>query len=109
MKFEELMNAFGVGIGIPDLMPDASGVCRVDVQGMDISLIDVSEMESVGILAEIGEPPPKGAEMLYRSMMEAMGTGQNGSEATLSIDESSGKGAADGTRAHSFLRGASGR
>lgn len=91
MEFHELMKQFGERVGLADLAPGDSGVCRVGIDDMLVLFREDVETARIMIWAEVGEPPPEGRERLYRLLMEAMFMGQATGGATFSIESGSGK------------------
>lgn len=56
-----------------------------------VILQDESERNRVLLSADLGEPPPEGAETLYRTMLEANHLFSGTAGATLALDEASGR------------------
>lgn len=90
MEFTELMRKFAEKVGIADLPVSEDGVCRVEIDGMNVSFIEVPETRQLVTWAEVGEPPPEGRERLYRVLMESMYMGKATGGSTFSIDSETG-------------------
>lgn len=90
MEFTELMRRFAEKVGIADLPVSEDGVCRVEIDGMNVSFIEVPETRQLVTWAEVGEPPPEGRERLYRVLMESMYMGKATGGSTFSIDSETG-------------------
>ena len=91
MEYCELMRQFGAKVGLPDLAPDETGVCRVGIDDMLVLFREDVETSRIMVWAEVGEPPPEGRERLYLLLMESMFMGQATGGATFSIESESGK------------------
>lgn len=91
MDFKELMSGFGEKVGIEGLAPDGENICRIDIDGMSVSLMEHLESRSIVIWAEVSEPPPEGVTILYRVLMEAMFMGQGTGGSSFSIEPESKK------------------
>ena len=90
MEFTELMKGFATKVGMTGLQLAEDGVCRVEIDGMAISFVEVPETRQLVTWAEVGEPPPEGRERLYRVLMESMYMGKATGGSTFSIDSESG-------------------
>lgn len=90
MEFTELMQGFAAKVGIDGLPMTEDGVCRVEIDGMAVSFLEVPETRQLVTWAEVGEPPPEGRERLYRVLMESMYMGKATCGSTFSIDSESG-------------------
>ena len=89
MELAELVGEFGERIGL-DLKPDENGTCALAVDGMNITIQDVSEAYAVGLWGRIGAPPPEGLRQLYEMMLDANHLFRATSGATISRDPESG-------------------
>ena len=76
MEFLGLMEAFGMDVGIGALEPDFDRVCRVDIDGMRVSFLEMPQSGQLVTWAAVCEPPPDGREQLYQMLMEAMFMGR---------------------------------
>ena len=90
MEFKELMQGFAGKVGIAELPVTQDGTCRVEIDGMNVSFIEVPETRQLVTWAEVGEPPPEGRERLYRVLMESMYMGKATGGSTFSIDADTG-------------------
>ena len=91
MESKELLDALGKRLNI-ELSFDRDGVCTLNVDGMIVMLSDVAETYSIGILGEIGEPPPQqGLERLLLAMLNANHCFRGTGGATLSRDPANGR------------------
>lgn len=86
MEFTELMQGFAAKVGIDGLPMTEDGVCRVEIDGMAISFLEVPETRQLVTWAEVGELPPEGREKLFRVLLESMYMGKATGGATFCID-----------------------
>ena len=91
MEFSDLMKEFGAKVGIPDFVPDAENVCRVDIDGMSIAFLGSADGDTLVTWAEVSDPPPEGVSMLYRVLMESMFMGRGTGGSSFSVESESGK------------------
>lgn len=89
MTFDELVKGFGEKIGVELAMED--GVVALNVDGMPVMIQELSELNAINILGEIGEPPPEGLETLLSSMLNANHLFAGTAGGTLSRDPENGK------------------
>ena len=89
MELAELVEDFGRRVGL-DLKLDENGTCALAVDGMNVTIQDVSEAYAVGIWGKIGAPPPEGLRQLYEMMLDANHLFRATSGATISRDPESG-------------------
>ena len=89
MELAELIGEFGRQIGL-DLKLDENGTCALAVDGMNVTIQDVSEAFAVGLWGKIGAPPPEGLRQLYEMMLDANHLFRATSGATISRDPESG-------------------
>lgn len=90
MRFDDLVESLGSLIGV-QLRVDDAGVCALAVKDMKLTLQDLPETDSIGLLGEIGEPPPQGLERLLSAMLEANYMFGGTAGATISRDPASGR------------------
>lgn len=90
MDATEIIKSFCGKIGIA-YEPDKFGSCVFEADGLRVAITDVREIDSIGLVGDLGEPPPERLERLFRMMLEANhllgGTGG----ATLSLDTDTGR------------------
>lgn len=89
MELAELIGDFGGRVGL-ELKLDENGTCSLAVDGMDVTIQDVSEAYSVGLWGKIGTPPPEGLRHLYEMMLDANHLFRATSGATISRDPENG-------------------
>lgn len=90
MEFLGLMEAFGMDVGIGALEPDFDRVCRVDIDGMRVSFLEMPQSGQLVTWAAVCEPPPEGREQLYQMLMEAMFMGRETGGGAFSVDAETG-------------------
>ena len=90
MEASETIKAFCGKVGIA-YEPDKYGTCTFKADGLCVAVTDVREIDSIGLVGDLGEPPPERLENLYKMMLEANhllgGTGG----ATLSLNPDNGR------------------
>ena len=90
MEASETIKAFCGKVGIA-YEPDKYGTCSFEADGLRVAVTDVREIDSIGLVGDLGEPPPERLENLYKMMLEANhllgGTGG----ATLSLNPDNGR------------------
>lgn len=90
MEASEIIKSFCGKIGIA-YEPDKYGTCMFEADGLHVAVTDVREIDSIGLVGDLGEPPPERLENLYKMMLEANhllgGTGG----ATLSLNPDNGR------------------
>lgn len=72
MNFPELMAALAAKVGLPEFPAAAEGGLRIDVDGMELSFVERPETDDVLVMAEVGQTPPEGRELLYQTLLAAM-------------------------------------
>ena len=90
MRFDELIESLGSLIGV-QLRVDDAGVCALAVKDMKLTLQDLPETDSIGLLGEIGEPPPQHLEDLLSAMLNANHCFRGTGGATISRDPDTGR------------------
>ncbi len=88
MTFDELMVETGRKLGIELVTHD--GMTQLTVDDMDVSILELVELESIVLSGVIGEPPPQGLEPLYRAMLEANYSFAGTAGATLAVNPENG-------------------
>lgn len=90
MEASEIIEGFCGRIGIA-YEPDKYGACTFEADGLRVAVTNVIEIDSIGLVGDLGEPPPERLERLFKMMLEANhllgGTGG----ATLSLDPDTGR------------------
>lgn len=85
-KFDEIMDAFAARTGLAGLAPDAEGLYRFVVDGMELAVSALPDGRIVS-LAEVGDVPPEGREQFYRTLLGAMFRLQGTNGAIFTVDE----------------------
>lgn len=89
MVFEELIRAFGEKYGMRDLAPGSDGVVAVSIDDMVVAFHFDAPTGSILTIAELGEVPTEGREIVLEQMMAANYPGGNTSGATLALNRES--------------------
>ena len=88
MTFDELMGEVGKRLGIELVTHD--GATQLEVDGMAVSILEMSALDSVILNGVIGEPPPQGLEPLHKAMLEANYNFAGTAGATLAVNPEDG-------------------
>ena len=88
MTFDELMAEAGKALGVEMLVHD--GATQLEIDGMDVSFVEMPELESVVLNGVVGEPPPQGLAALHRAMLEANFNFSGTAGATLAVNPDGG-------------------
>ena len=89
MESSELIKSFGEHLGV-ELALDTDGACAIDVDGLAVTINDLTEISSIALTGDLGEPPPENLEALYKALLEANHLFNGTAAATLSLDSSTG-------------------
>lgn len=95
MAFEDIVAVIGRAFGTE--LAIVQGTTAFEVAGEDggnrirVIIQDESEHNRVLLSADLGEPPPEGAERLFRTMLEANHLFSGTAGATLALDASAGR------------------
>ena len=89
MESSELIKSFGEHLGV-ELALDTDGACAIDVDGLAVTINDLTEINSIALTGDLGEPPPENLEALYKALLEANHLFNGTAGATLSLDASTG-------------------
>ena len=65
MDATEIIRSFCGKIGIA-YEPDKFGSCVFEADGLRVAITDVREIDSIGLVGDLGEPPPERLERLFR-------------------------------------------
>ena len=89
MTFEDVVDVLGGRLGVGLSVED--GVCRVEVDGMEVSMQEIDSIGGFCLMGEIGETSPLNAEAVMGALLSAnhlfLGTGG----ATISREPETGK------------------
>ncbi len=88
MTFDELMGEVGKRLNIELVTHD--GATQLEVDGMDVSILEMPALDAVVLNGVIGEPPPEGLEPLYKAMLEANYNFAGTAGATLAVNPEDG-------------------
>jgi hypothetical protein len=89
MTFEDVVEALGGRLGVG--LTAENGVCRVDVDGMEVSMQEIDSIGGFCLLGEIGESSPLNAEAVMGSLLTANHLFAGTGGATISREPESGK------------------
>ena len=89
MEATELIKSFCEAVGI-GYEPDADGTCTFDADGLEVSLVNLPELDAVALVGDLGEPPPERLEGLYKAMLEANHLFHGTAGATISLNSETG-------------------
>ena len=89
MKLKELMAGVSKKLGVE--IPVENNVCMMEADGIAISLLQVDEVASILITAEIGAAPERGLENLLSAMLSANHHFIGTAGATISRDPKTGR------------------
>ncbi len=89
MGFDELVLEAGRSLGVELALHD--GATRLTIDGMDVSVLEIADLEAVVLNGVIGEPPPQGLAPLYRAMLEANFNFAGTAGATLAVNPENGE------------------
>ena len=90
MESSELIKSFGERLSV-ELALDTDGACAIDVDGLAVTINDLTEISSIALTGDLGEPPPENLEALYKALLEANHLFNGTAGATLSLDASTGE------------------
>lgn len=88
MTFDELMGEVGKRLDVALAVHD--GATQLVIDNMEVSILEVAELDAVVLSAVIGEKPPQGLEPLYQAMLEANYNFTGTAGATLSVNPDGG-------------------
>ena len=88
MTFEDLMAEAGRRLGV-DIVVD-EGATQLIVDEMEVSILEMPELESVVLNGVVGEPPPQGLAELHKAMLEANYNFAGTAGSTLSVNPDGG-------------------
>lgn len=91
MEISELMKKFTDVVGIDAIEPDDNGAYHFEIDGMVVSFAERKDTRELLTVAEVGEPPPDGRELLYRTLLESAFLGEGTDGAAFSIERGSGQ------------------
>lgn len=89
MTFNDLMVEVGKRLSVELAVHD--GTTQLVVDDMEVSVLEVTELDAVVLNGVIGEPPPQGLEPLYRAMLEANYSFAGTAGATLAVSPDGGE------------------
>ena len=93
MSFDEMVDSVGAALGIELQVDDDVCAFAVDEQDghyMPVLMQHIAEKGIVLVWADLGEPPPQGLELLYKTMLEANDLYAGTGGAILALSDSSG-------------------
>lgn len=91
MNFVILMGGLAELTGLPDLSAAAGGTVELEIDGMRLTVVDLSEAGAVAVTAEVGEIPQERADRFYRALLLAMHPGGPAADCVFSIDPEAGR------------------
>ncbi len=95
MTFEDIVTVLEKALKLQLAVVESTTVFEVsgDEGGAPVRVIvqDESEQHRVLLSADLGEPPPEGAETLFRTMLEANNLFSGTAGATLALDAATGR------------------
>ena len=89
MTFDELMVEAGKKLNIELVTHD--GATQLEIDGMEITILEMPALDAIIFNGVIGEPPPQGLEQLYRAMLEANYNFAGTAGATLAVSPNGGE------------------
>ena len=93
MSFKEMIDALGKELGVKmEIADDACAVSLAAEEGDCVTILLQGQDARGTVLtcADLGEPPPEGREMLFRTLLEANDLYEGTGGATLSLDSRTG-------------------
>jgi len=91
MEAQELLKSLNEKLGGLDLAFDETKTLALEVDGMAMSILDLSESGALALTGLVGRPPPEDdLAPLYRSLLEANYTFSGAAGSTLSVNPESG-------------------
>ena len=88
MTFEDLMAEAGRRLGVEIVVDE--GATQLIVDEMEVSILEMPELESVVLNGVVGEPPPQGLAELHKAMLEANYNFAGTAGSTLSVNPDGG-------------------
>ena len=89
MLFCDAVELLGRKVGVE--LSASDGVCRIDVDGMDVAIHEVEEIDGFCLLGEIGDLPPLNTEPVMNALLVANHLFKGTGGATISRDPDTGK------------------
>ena len=85
MEFQELAKACGEAFGKPALAPDETGICRIDADGIEVTVGENAARGLVVFRCTAGALPTNGTARFRRAMLHANFMGRNTAGAQLAV------------------------
>ena len=90
MEASELIKSFFEKLGVEYELDDG-GNCSFEADGLRVAINDLSALEQIALVGDLGEPPPERLDSLYKLMLEANYLLISTGGATLDLDSESGR------------------
>lgn len=110
MDFRDLIDALAKEAGLSELVVDDDGVCRLDIDGMDVAIEADRDADVLSLIGGVGAPPPEGKEIFYAVLLRSNYTAKNLTGEYFAIEPNSGRillvrtGGLDATSLEMFLK-----
>lgn len=86
MDFKNLLTELNEAMAVEAFKDDGHGACRVVVEGLVVTLLDIPAAHRLLTTATIGPVPEAGRDQFYATMLKAMHLAEGTSGAFFSID-----------------------